>query len=209
MAGTFVTFEGGEGTGKSTQLKLLAATLAGRGVSFIQTREPGGTTEAEALRSLLVNGDPGRWTAEAEALLNYAARSSHLEKIIRPALTVGKFVLCDRFSDSTRAYQGYAGGCDLKLLDALEAAIVGSTRPVLTLVLDIDPVKGLERARARADGSEDRYERKGLEFHQRLRTGFLKIAAADPRRCKIIDASGAIDDIKAQIDAAVEPLLHG
>jgi dTMP kinase len=209
MAGTFVTFEGGEGTGKSTQLKLLAATLAGRGVSCIQTREPGGTTEAEALRSLLVNGDPGRWTAEAEALLNYAARSSHLEKIIRPALTAGKFVLCDRFSDSTRAYQGYAGGCDLKLLDALEAAIVGSTRPVLTLVLDIDPVKGLERARTRADGSEDRYERKGLEFHQRLRAGFLKIAAAEPTRCKIIDALGAIDDIKAQIDAAVEPLLHG
>ena len=104
MAGIFVTFEGGEGTGKSTQLKLLAATLAGRGIPVIQTREPGGTPEAEALRSLLVNGDPGRWTAEAEALLNYAARASHLEKIIRPALAAGKFVLCDRFSDSTRAY---------------------------------------------------------------------------------------------------------
>ena len=114
------------------------------------------------MRALLVNGDPGRWTAEAEALLNYAARSSHLEKIIRPALAAGKFVLCDRFSDSTRAYQGYAGGCDMKLLDALEAAIVGSTRPALTLIFDIDPAKGLERAKARADGSEDRYERKGL-----------------------------------------------
>jgi dTMP kinase len=209
MPGTFVTFEGGEGTGKSTQLKLLAATLAGRGIPFIQTREPGGTPEAEALRALLVNGDTARWTAEAEALLNYAARSSHLEKVIRPALAAGKFVLCDRFSDSTRAYQGYAGGCDMKLLDALEVAIVSTTRPVLTLILDIDPAKGLERARARVDGSEDRYERKGLEFHQRLRTGFLKIAEAEPKRCKIIDASGAIDDIKARIYAAVEPLLHG
>ena len=129
MPGTFVTFEGGEGTGKSTQLKLLADVIMARGLPLVQTREPGGTPEAEALRTLLVNGDPGRWTAEAEALLNYAARASHLQKIIRPALASGKFVLCDRFSDSTRAYQGYAGGCDLKLLDALEASIVGRTRP--------------------------------------------------------------------------------
>ena len=130
-------------------------------------------------------------------------------KIIRPALAAGKFVLCDRFSDSTRAYQGYAGGCDMKLLDSLEAAIVGSTRPALTVILDIDPAKGLERAKARADGSEDRYERKGLEFHQRLRAGFLKIAEAEPMRCKVIDASGSVDDIKASIQAAVESLLHG
>ena len=209
MPGAFVTFEGGEGTGKSTQLKLLAATIMARGIPLIQTREPGGTPEAEALRTLLVNGDTGRWTVEAEALLNYAARASHLQAIIRPALTAGKFVLCDRFSDSTRAYQGYAGGCDMKLLDALEASIVGPTRPALTLVLDIDPARGLERAKARADGSEDRYERKGLAFHQRLRAGFLTIAEAEPKRCKVIDASGAIDDIKARIHAAVEPLLHG
>lgn len=209
MPGTFVTFEGGEGTGKSTQLKLLADVIMARGISLIQTREPGGTPEAEALRALLVNGDPGRWTAEAEALLNYAARASHLQKIIRPALASGKFVLCDRFSDSTRAYQGYAGGCDLKLLDALEASIVGNTRPALTLILDIDPAMGLARAKSRADGSEDRYERKGLEFHQRLRAGFLQIAAAEPKRCKVIDASGAIDEVKARVLAAVEPVLHG
>lgn len=209
MPGTFVTFEGGEGTGKSTQLKLLADVIMARGISLIQTREPGGTPEAEALRALLVNGDPGRWTAEAEALLNYAARASHLQKIIRPALASGKFVLCDRFSDSTRAYQGYAGGCDLKLLDALEASIVGNTRPALTLILDIDPAMGLARAKSRADGSEDRYERKGLEFHERLRAGFLQIAAAEPKRCKVIDASGAIDEVKARVLAAVEPVLHG
>lgn len=209
MPGTFVTFEGGEGTGKSTQLKLLADVIMARRISLIQTREPGGTPEAEALRALLVNGDPGRWTAEAEALLNYAARASHLQKIIRPALASGKFVLCDRFSDSTRAYQGYAGGCDLKLLDALEASIVGNTRPALTLILDIDPAMGLARAKSRADGSEDRYERKGLEFHERLRAGFLQIAAAEPKRCKVIDASGAIDEVKARVLAAVEPVLHG
>ena len=209
MPGIFVTFEGGEGTGKSTQLKLLATTITARGFHVVQTREPGGTPEAEALRTLLVNGDPGRWTAEAEALLNYAARSLHLEKVIRPALAAGKFVLCDRFSDSTRAYQGYAGGCDMKLLDALEAAIVSSTRPALTLILDIDPSKGLDRAKARADGSEDRYERKGLEFHQRLRAGFLMIAEAEPKRCRVIDASGTIEDINVRIHAAVEPLLHG
>jgi dTMP kinase len=209
MPGAFVTFEGGEGTGKSTQLKLLAATVMGRGIPVIQTREPGGTPEAEALRTLLVNGDPGRWTVEAEALLNYAARASHLQAIIRPALAAGKFVLCDRFSDSTRAYQGYAGGCDMKLLDALEASIVGPTRPALTLILDIDPELGLARTKTRADGSEDRYERKGLEFHQQLRAGFLKIAEAEPERCRVIDASGSIEDTKARILAGVEPLLHG
>lgn len=209
MPGTFVTFEGGEGTGKSTQLKLLADVIMARGLPLVQTREPGGTPEAEALRTLLVNGDPGRWTAEAEALLNYAARASHLQKIIRPALASGKFVLCDRFSDSNRAYQGYAGGCDLKLLDALEASIVGRTRPALTLILDIDPAMGLARAKSRADGSEDRYERKGLEFHQRLRAGFLQIAAAEPKRCKVIDASGSIGEVTARVLAAVEPMLNG
>ncbi|MBL8903867.1 MAG: dTMP kinase [Rhizobiales bacterium] len=209
MPGTFVTFEGGEGTGKSTQLKLLADVIMARGLPLVQTREPGGTPEAEALRTLLVNGDPGRWTAEAEALLNYAARASHLQKIIRPALASGKFVLCDRFSDSTRAYQGYAGGCDLKLLDALEASIVGRTRPALTLILDIDPAMGLARAKSRADGSEDRYERKGLKFHQRLRAGFLQIAAAEPKRCKVIDASGSIGEVTARVLAAVEPVLNG
>lgn len=209
MPGAFVTFEGGEGTGKSTQLKLLAATIMGRGFPLIQTREPGGTPEAEALRTLLVNGDTGRWTVEAEALLNYAARASHLQAIIRPALAAGKFVLCDRFSDSTKAYQGYAGGCDMKLLDVLEASIVGPTRPALTLILDIDPALGLARAKSRCDGSEDRYERKGLEFHRRLRAGFLKIAEAEPERCRVIDAAGSIEDIKARIHMMMEPLLHG
>jgi dTMP kinase len=209
MGGVFVTFEGGEGTGKSTHIKLLTAALQAKRHHVVQSREPGGTPEAEALRSLLVNGETGRWTAEAEALLNYAARSSHLQKIIRPALALGHTVLCDRFMDSTRAYQGYAGGCDMSLLDALETSVVGDTRPKLTLVFDLDPVEGLARARARSDGSEDRYERKGLEFHQRLRNGFLKIAEAEPTRCRVIDASASIEDVAARVQEAVGPLFHG
>ena len=209
MAGLFVTFEGGEGSGKSTHIKLLAAALLAKGHHAVQTREPGGTPEAEALRSLLVNGDTGRWTAEAEALLNYAARDSHLQKVIRPALASGQTVLCDRFMDSTRAYQGYAGGCDMRLLDALETSIVGVTRPNLTIIFDLDPAAGLARAKARGEGSEDRYERKGLEFHQALRRGFLKIAEGDPTRCRIIDAIGQVEMVAGQVLNAVGPLLHG
>ncbi len=209
MAACFVTFEGGEGTGKSTQAGLLAADLRARGLFVVHTREPGGTPEAEALRNLLVTGDTGRWTADAEALLNYAARDSHLHKLIRPALAAGQWVLCDRFMDSTRAYQGYAGHCDMALLDSLEAAIVGATRPNLTLIFDLDPVAGLARAKARGDGSEDRYERKGLEFHQRLRRGFLTIAAADIVRCRIIDARGTVEEVAARVQAAVGHLFHG
>ena len=209
MAGLFVTFEGGEGSGKSTHIKLLATALQARGHHVVQTREPGGTAEAEALRTLLVNGDTGRWTAEAEALLNYAARDSHLQKIIRPALALGHTVLCDRFMDSTRAYQGYAGGCDMSLLDALETSIVGDTRPNLTIIFDLDPVAGLARAKARGEGSEDRYERKGLAFHQALRHGFLKIAEGDPTRCRVIDAAGPVEVVAALVHEAVGPLLHG
>ena len=209
MAGLFVTFEGGEGSGKSTHIKLLATALQAKGHHVVQTREPGGTAEAEALRTLLVNGDTGRWTAEAEALLNYAARDSHLQKIIRPTLALGHTVLCDRFMDSTRAYQGYAGGCDMRLLDALETSIVGDTRPNLTIIFDLDPVAGLARAKARGEGSEDRYERKGLAFHQALRHGFLKIAEGDPTRCRVIDAAGPVDVVAALVQEAVGLLLHG
>jgi dTMP kinase len=205
----FVTFEGGEGSGKSTQSKMLVDLLKGQGHNVVHTREPGGTPEAEALRTLLVTGEIGRWTAEAEALLNYAARDSHLTKIIRPALAKKHIVICDRFMDSTRAYQGYAGHCDMALLDALEKAIVGHTRPNLTLIFDLDPVEGLARAKARSDGTEDRYERKGLAFHQSLREGFLAIAKAEPARCKIINANGNIDDVAARVKAAAGFVLNG
>jgi len=209
MDGRFVTFEGGEGTGKSTQIKLVAERLKTAGVEVLQTREPGGTPESEALRNLLVNGDASRWSAAAEALLNYAARDSHLRKVIRPALISGKVVLCDRFMDSTRAYQGYAGQCDMHLIDSLERAIVGATRPGLTLIFDLDPEAGLARARARNDGMEDRYERKGLEFHHRLRDGFMQIAEQEAQRCRVIDAAGSIEEVASRVNAVLRGLLHG
>jgi dTMP kinase len=195
----FITFEGGEGTGKSTQVKILAQRLREQGQTIVLTREPGGTSQAEALRNLLVSGETDRWSAESEALLNYAARDSHLVQIIKPALTAGSIVLCDRFMDSTRAYQGYAGACTFRLLDELEYSIVGVTRPNLTFVFDLDPVIGLARAKARGEGAEDRFERKGLAFHQRLRDGFLEIAKFEPQRCKLIDASQSVDDVSAQV----------
>ncbi len=199
----FITFEGGEGTGKSTQVKLLAERLRAEGKEIVTTREPGGTPEAEALRSLLVSGETTRWSAEAEALLNYAARDSHLRKIIRPALAQGKSVICDRFMDSTRAYQGFAGGCPLDLIEALEAAIVAETRPTLTLIFDLNPVVGLQRAHARGNDAEDRYERKGQIFHEQLRKGYLTIAKDEPQRCKLIDGSQSVDFVAAQVWNAI------
>ena len=191
----FITFEGGEGSGKSTQIKLLAERLENLGKVVVVTREPGGTSDGEAIRDLLVTGEAGRWSAEAETLLNYAARDNHLNKIIRPALADGKFVLCDRFMDSTRAYQGYAGACTFHLIDELERSIVGMTRPDLTFIFDLDPVVGLERATKQGKGKEDRFERMGLAFHQRLREGFLEIALQNPKRCFVIDASVSIESV--------------
>ena len=166
------------------------------GRDVVLTREPGGTPEAEAVRGLLVNGDVARWSPKAEALLNYAARDSHLAGVIRPALGAGRDVLCDRFMDSTRAYQAYAGGCDQGFIDALEQAIVGSTRPRLTLIFDLDPAVGLARARSRGDAeAEDRYERKGLAFHTRIREGFLDILRRNPQRCRLVDAALPVDEV--------------
>ena len=176
MAGVFITFEGGEGTGKSTQTRKLAAWLAQQGREVVLTREPGGTPQGEALRALLVKGDTATWSAEAEAMLNAAARDAHVRTVIAPALAAGKIVISDRFMDSTRAYQGYAGGCDMALVDALEQAAVGTCRPQLTLVFDLAPEIGLTRAKSRGGSVEDRYERKGLAFHTALRQGFLSIA---------------------------------
>jgi dTMP kinase len=193
--GFFITFEGGEGAGKTTQLARLADELRKRGRDVLSTREPGGSPEAEAVRSVLVSGDPGRWSPLAETLLIYAARDSHLRSTIRPALAAGKTVLCDRFIDSTRAYQGAAGGVDIRLIDILDKQVVGDTVPDLTLILDIDPELGL----ARAKPSEDRFERKGSDFHSKLRHAYREIARAQPERCKLVDASGASDAVFATI----------
>jgi dTMP kinase len=199
MRGRFITFEGGEGAGKSTQAKLIGERLRMGGQRVTLTHEPQGE-----IRPLLVEGEPGRWSAEAEALLNYAQRDQHLRGIVRPALERGEIVICDRFMDSTRAYQGYAGGCDLKFIDTLESAIVGASRPDLTIVFDLDPAIGLARAGAR--GGADRFERKGRAFHATLREGFYAIAAGDPKRCKIVNADADIDAVTAAIWQLVEPL---
>jgi dTMP kinase len=207
VTGTFITFEGGEGAGKSTHIRRIAALLRDMAKDVIVTREPGGSANAETLRGLLVSGDTGRWSAEAEALLNYAARDSHLNETIRPALSRGAIVLCDRFMDSTRAYQGYAGGCPMAFIDHLERVIVGNTRPRLTLIFDLDPKLGLERASGRGEAEEDRFERKGLEFHGRLREGFLLIAQSDPARCRLIDAAQPIENVAMQVEQQIRSVL--
>jgi dTMP kinase len=207
MAAVFITFEGGEGAGKSTHIKRLAERLKAQSREVLLTREPGGTPGGEAIRALVVAGDVVRWSAEAEALLNYAARDAHLREAIRPALARGAIVLSDRFMDSTRAYQGYAGGCDMGLIDALERAVVGATRPKLTLMFDLDPELGLSRAKHRLKAEEDRFERKELDFHRRLREGFRDIARREPDRCRVLDAAKPVDEVAVDVWAAVSAVL--
>lgn len=209
MPGLFITFEGGEGTGKSTQVRRLAEHFRAEGRAVVETREPGGTPAGEALRSLLVTGEVGRWSAEAEAMLNAAARCVHVRDVIAPALARGDVVISDRFIDSTRAYQGYAGGCSFDLIDSLEISAIGECRPDLTLILDLDSAVGLARAKNRGEGMEDRYERKGLVFHEKLRAGFLAIARAEPKRCKVIDASQNIAGVALEVLRALKAFNHG
>lgn len=201
--GRFITFEGGEGGGKSTQLRLLAQRLTGLGLEVVATREPGGSPGAEAIRDLLVRGEADRWSAVTETLLMYAARRDHVERVIRPALARGAWVLCDRFADSTRAYQGAAGGADPGLIAALESYVLEDVSPDLTLILDLPPAAGLARAASRP-GGETRFESKGEAFHTRLREGFLVIAAAEPERCRVIDASQPLETVSAAIWDVVE-----
>ena len=170
------------------------------------TREPGGSPGAEALRDLLVRGAADRWSPLSETLILYAAREDHLERLIRPALARGDWVVSDRFADSTRAYQGAGGGADPALIAALEAAVVGACAPDLTLVFDLPVEAGLARANARGD-AETRFERKGEPFHRRLRDGFLAIAAAEPARCVMIDASGSVETVAEAVWAAVSSRL--
>ncbi|MCW5719458.1 MAG: dTMP kinase [Bauldia sp.] len=189
--GRFVTFEGGEGGGKTTQLLRLARRLGSAGIGVTTTREPGGTPAAEAIRKFLLSGAARGLGPEAETLLFAAARADHLDKLIRPALTQGTWVLCDRFTDSTRAYQG-AAGVDPDLIEALERIAVWPTRPDLTLILDLPVEIGLVRAAARAAAADilpDRFERDAVAEHQRRREIFLEIAAAEPDRCIVVDAS--------------------
>lgn len=207
--GRFITLEGGEGAGKSTQVRRLVAALAERGVSAVATREPGGSPRAEDIRAVLLAGSAERLAPLAETLLFAAARADHIAKTIRPALARSQWVICDRFADSTRAYQGALGGVDAETVAALERIAVGDTRPDLTLILDLPAETGLARAaRRRGAGEVDRFEQESLAFHQTLRQAFLDIAAAEPRRCVVIDASGDEDQVAAGIMAAVAPLLR-
>lgn len=204
--GRFITFEGGEGTGKSTQVARLVDRLRARDLEVLQTREPGGSDGAEEIRNLALNGDAGRWSPMTETLLMFAARSDHLERTIRPALAAGRWVVCDRFADSSRAYQGAGGGVAADFIEALDSAVVGATQPDLTLVFDLPVEVGLERAFGRGL-FETRFESKGLAFHERLRQGFREIAAAHPERCVIIDADGDLETVTARVWAAVAERL--
>ncbi|MBY0298128.1 MAG: dTMP kinase [Methylobacterium sp.] len=210
--GVFVTFEGGEGAGKSTQVARLAERLRRGGREVVTTREPGGSPRAEQIRTALLAGAAKPYGPFAEALLFSAARLDHLDTLIRPALARGAVVLCDRFADSTRAYQGAAGGVDPEGVAALERIVVGRTRPDLTLILDLPAEAGLARARRRDLGSArgpDRFEAEALSFHQRLREAFRAIAAAEPRRCALIDAAGDPDAVAAAVRATVAGRLPG
>lgn len=203
--GLFITFEGGEGAGKSTQMRLLAEKLCGLGREVVATREPGGTPFAERVRALILDPATPKHSPLSEALLFYAARADHLERVIRPALGRGAIVLADRFSDSTEVYQCLAGGLSSETFAALEAAVVGAEKPDLTIVLDLDPVAGLERARTR--GALNAYDARSLAYHQRLREGFLAIARREPERCVVLDAAGVAEVIAARIWSVVEARL--
>jgi dTMP kinase len=201
----FLTLEGGEGTGKSTLARGLGEALRARGFEVVLTREPGGAPGSDAIRALLVRGEANEWSALEEALLFAAARANHLRQTIKPALARGAWVVCDRYYDSTRAYQVAAGGLAPTALDALNALIDAPT-PDLTLVLDIDPALGLARSRGR-DAGEDRFERKDADFHARVRAEFLAIAAREPARCVLIDARASADLALAGALAAIEARL--
>jgi dTMP kinase len=208
--GKFISFEGGEGGGKSTQLKLLAKTLKEAEIDAIETREPGGSPGAELIRKLLVEGETDRWDAQTETLLHFAARRDHLNKVILPALDNGQWVLTDRYADSTMAYQGYGHGVSKKAIHGFYQFIAGNKQPDLTIIFDMPPEEGLARADSRSNEKtadvhqkEDRYERMGLEFHSRLRDGFLDIARKNKKRCVVIDATKSIEEIQTNIKKLV------
>lgn len=206
--GRFITFEGGEGVGKSTQTHRLATRVRAAGFDVRLTREPGGTPRAEALREALLKGLAKDHGATAETLLFAAARIDHVDALIAPALAQGAWVVCDRFIDSTRAYQGALGQVDAALITALERVSIGAVRPDLTLVLDIPAEIGVARAAARrGSGVRDRFEAETLAYHRALRTAFLAIAAAEPERCVVIDARDDANAVEARIWAAVETRL--
>ena len=206
--GKFITLEGGDGAGKSTQAALLGEGLRGAGIDVVVTREPGGAPGAEEIRALLVEGGVSRWAPVTEALLHYAARREHLAQTIFPALDARRWVVCDRFADSTMAYQGYGLELGRDAIAGLHQLVVGDFAPDLTVILDLPVEAGLERAAAKA-GREDRYERMDRDFHGRVRDGFLDIARRAPERCAVVDAAQPVDDVQKAIRALVGDRLGG
>lgn len=210
--GRFITLEGGEGAGKTTQASLLEAALRAHGLEIVRTREPGGTAQAEDIRALLVSGETGRWQPPSEALLLMAARYEHVSQIIRPALEAGKWVLCDRFFDSTRIYQGIGKALGEDWLAMLYRLCFGHLTPDVTLYFDLAPQAGLARAAARC-GGETRFEDMPAAFHERLRAGFLSLAEQEPERIAVLDASAdvesvyaaAIEELNARLNLALKP----
>lgn len=205
MTGRFITFEGGEGAGKSTQAALLADAMRARGIDVVETREPGGTSGAEAIRTLIVEGDPDRWDAVTEVLLVNAARADHVARCIRPALARGTWVVCDRFIDSTLAYQGAGKGLGAAELLAVHSFATADLWPDLTLVLDLPAAIG--EARAANRGRLDRFERTGGGFHDRVAAAFQHVAHQEPDRVRLIDASGPVDEVAAAVWREVAKLL--
>jgi len=205
--GRLITFEGGEGVGKSTQVARLAEELRQKGVDVLETREPGGSPGAEAIRTLLLDPDLKGWPPMAEALLHFAARSDHMVRVIEPALAAGTWVLCDRFTDSTMAYQGVTQGLGTSIIEQLSALTLKGRRPDLTIVLDLDPEVGLRRVAARGE-DRNRYELMDLEFHRRLREAYLMIVRSDPARCVVVEATYSVDDVAEQISALVSGRLE-
>lgn len=212
-SGRFITFEGGEGSGKSTQARLLADALIAMGIDCIVTREPGGSPFAEQVRALLLDPQTAPHSALSEALLFYAARADHLDKVVRPALVAGRWVISDRFSDSTRVYQVEVGGLPEEVYKALELIVVKLTYPDLTFILDVPADVGLARATTRrlaqaiAGEDADAYEKRDAEFHERLRQGFLAVAEAERHRCHVVDGTKSVDTIAAEVLAQVERRL--
>jgi len=202
MRGRFITFEGGEGAGKTTHVRLLAEALRAAGLGVVETREPGGSPGAEEIRELLIHGEAARWDAMTEALLHFAARRDHVSRVIRPALAAGEWVISDRFADSTMAYQGYGHGLGRAPIERLYALTVGDLAPDLTVILDLPVEEGLRRTEARSEGGT-RYERMDRAFHERLRAGFLEIAEREAGRCLVVDARQPLDAVNRAIKEAI------
>ena len=205
MTGLFITFEGGEGCGKSTQIAALKARLEAMGKTVVQTREPGGTALGESVRNLLQYDDAGQgMSPEAELLLFAASRAQHVRELIVPAIAEGQIVLCDRFLDSTTVYQGVARAIDSKKVDTINQFAIGDTMPDLTILIDLPPEIGLARVHARSDGKLDRMENEAIEFFQAVRQGYLNLAKSEPRRFLVLDGSQSVEELETQIWQKVE-----